>query len=87
MNTHGVFFWLMRVPDRNPEQRESKETVLCPLGWFLPNAWLLGCVAGQPWAWVACHGPVAVTAALGRRLFALGVLLVAVRCGQWEVCG
>jgi hypothetical protein len=25
------FYWLMRVPDRGPEQRESNLTVLCPL--------------------------------------------------------
>jgi hypothetical protein len=33
------FFWFKRVTDQSLEQGESKETVLCPLGGFLPNAW------------------------------------------------
>jgi hypothetical protein len=64
------FFWFRPVSDQSPEQRESKEIVLCLLGWFLPP-WLLGCAAGQPCAWLACRSPVAVTvAALGSWLAA-----------------
>ncbi len=35
-----MFFVLLRVPDQDLEQRESKKSVLYLLGVILPNNWL-----------------------------------------------